>query len=586
MLKPTLTLQTEDLLKRERQWLADLQLMLSKLGATPDEQATLSHSTRQLDELFLLVVVGEFNAGKSALINALLGQTLLKEGVTPTTAQINVLKYGENSQRMVEEAHLHVLTEPLELLRHLNIVDTPGTNAIIREHQTITEHFVPRADLVLFITSADRPFTESERTFLSQIKAWGKKVVVVVNKIDIFESEAELQQVLDFVRENTLILLGLDNKTLRDWKPEIFPVSGRLALRAKQGQPALWVKSRFEPLEQFVQQTLDQTTRLQLKLLNPLGVSDRFVKQYGDIITNRLTLLADDINTLTNLDNQMNFYQQDMQRDFRFRLADMENVLHDMEKRGKHYFDETLRLGHFFDLLQKQYVQRGFEHQVVANVPQLIEEKVTEMIDWLVNADLKQWQAVTDYLQHRKEQYQNQIVGEVGQNFRYDRDRLIDSVGKSVQRVVESYDKEFEAQKIAEDAQMAVAGTAMAQIGAIGLGATIIALTTTAAMDVTGILAASVVAALGLFVLPHRRETAKTQLENRMAELRIHLTTTLTNQFNKELNRSLQRINEAVAPYTRFVRAEKERLEGLQLELKQLQLTQARLKAEIETLGN
>ncbi len=572
-----LTPKQENLLKQERQWLTNLQVILSKLGATAEEQQTLSQSIQQLEELFLLVIVGEFNAGKSAFINALLGQTMLKEGVTPTTAQINVLKFGEVSQRYVEEAHLHYLTEPLEVLRHLHVVDTPGTNAIIREHQAITEDFVPRSDLVLFITSADRPFTESERAFLSQIKTWGKKVVIIINKVDIFTSEADLNEVLDFVKENALLLLGV--------KTDIFPVSARLAMQAKHGQPALWPKSGFETLERFIHDTLDQTTRLRLKLLNPLGVGERFLNQYTDITLNRLKLLGSDLETLDNLEQQLKLYREDMSRDFQFRLADIENVLFDMEKRGLVYFDETMRLQRVLDLMKKEYIQRTFEQQVVADVPQVLDQKVTEMIDWLVNADLHQWQAVTDYLKQRKKDYQEQIIGNVGQNFRYDRDHLLSSVGKSAQRVVETYDKSLEADKIATDAQMAVADTAAVGVGAVGLGAMLIALATTVAADVTGILAATVFAALGLFIIPYRKESAKKELVGRIAELRVHLTNTLTTQFEKELNRSIERINEAVAPYTRFVRAERDKLQILQTDLDEVQRKQARLRVEIEALG-
>ena len=75
---------------------------------------------------------------------------------------------------------------PVALLRDLQIVDTPGTNAIVREHERLTADFVPRADLVLFVTSADRPFTESERVFMESIRDWGKKIVIVLNKVDIF----------------------------------------------------------------------------------------------------------------------------------------------------------------------------------------------------------------------------------------------------------------------------------------------------------------------------------------------------------------------------------------------------------------
>ncbi len=574
MLKSILTDQQEELLKKERQWLADLQVILAKLGASSEDQSTLSRSIQQLDELFLLVVVGEFNAGKSAFINALLGQMLLREGVTPTTSRINMLKFGEFSQDQPQDAYLHVLSEPIEILRQITIVDTPGTNAIIRKHQTITEEFVPRSDLVLFITSADRPFTESERIFLAQIKEWGKKVVLIINKIDIFETETELDEVVVFVRENGTVLLGTT--------PDIFPVSARLALRSKQGDPMQWAPSQFEPLERFIHDTLDETSRLRLKFLNPLGVGDRLVKKYAEIIGNRLALLTDDFETLENLERQLDQYRQDMKRDFEFRLSDIENVLYDMEKRGHEYFDETMRLARIFDLLNKERIQQGFVDQVVTDAPQVIEQKVNEMIDWLVNSDLRQWQAVMNYLEQRKQEYEDRIIGEMGGSFRYDRDHLIDSVGKSAQRIVETYDVSAEARKIGTNAQMAVAETTAAEIGAIGLGVIITMLATTAAADVTGILAASVVAALGLFVIPARRQAAKKELVERVAALRVQLTSAITSQFDKELNQSMQRIHEAVAPYNRFVRAEQEKLQEMQAELTEAQQMQGRLRAEIE----
>ena len=574
MLKSILTEEQENLLRKERQWLIDLQVILGKLGASEDDQKTLGKSIQQLDELFLLVVVGEFNAGKSVFINALLGQPLLKAGVTPTTSQINILKYGDERQSLIENAQLHVLRQPVELLRRINIVDTPGTNAIIQEHQAITEEFIPRSDLVLFITSADRPFTESERSFLRQIKTWGKKVVFVINKIDIFESELELGQVIEFVRENSTILLGTT--------PDVFPVSARYALRAKQGEPERWSDSRFESLEHYIHDTLDESSRLRLKFLNPLGIGDRLVSKYADITAKRLTLLAEDFNTLANLERQLELYRQDMTRDFNFRMSDIENILYDMEKRGDAYFDETMRLGRVLDLLNRDRIQRGFEEQVVADAPQAIELKVNEIIDWLVSSELNQWQAVMDYLNQRKQEYQDLMVGDIGGDFHYDRDRLIDSVGRSAQQVVKTYDAAAEAKKIATRAQVSVAETAAAEVGAIGLGALITALATTAAVDVTGILAASVIAALGFFVIPARRRAAKKELAERMAALRTQLTGALTAQFEKELNRSLQRINEAIMPYSRFVRAEQNKLEQTQMELGQAEATQGRLRAEIE----
>src|SRR5687767_2606382 len=94
-----LTDNQDELLKEERQVLSRLRVAMAKFDAAPEHQRALEHSIEQLDELFLLVIVGEFNAGKSAFINALLGSRVVEEGVTPTTAQINILQYGDQVDR-------------------------------------------------------------------------------------------------------------------------------------------------------------------------------------------------------------------------------------------------------------------------------------------------------------------------------------------------------------------------------------------------------------------------------------------------------------------------------------------------------
>ena len=74
---------------------------------------------------------------------------------------------------------------PADILREINIVDTPGTNVVLERQQRLTEEYVPRADLVIFVMSADRPFAESEVNFLRYIRKWGKKIIFVVNKVQI-----------------------------------------------------------------------------------------------------------------------------------------------------------------------------------------------------------------------------------------------------------------------------------------------------------------------------------------------------------------------------------------------------------------
>src|SRR5688500_4026770 len=184
MRQSMLTDEQAQFLREEKDALSEIRLALAELGVPRESLATLQEAILQLDELFLLVIVGEFNAGKSALVNALMGEKVLPEGATPTTSRVTLVKWGEQIAEQVVDENFSIYTYPLELLKELNIVDTPGTNAVIRYHERLTDEFVPRSDLVLFTTSADHPLTESERQFLERILSWGKKVVFALNKAD------------------------------------------------------------------------------------------------------------------------------------------------------------------------------------------------------------------------------------------------------------------------------------------------------------------------------------------------------------------------------------------------------------------
>lgn len=597
MLHRLLNRHEEKLLQAERGLLQTLNLSLARLDAEAEDQARLAQALRQLDELFLLVIVGEFNAGKSAFINALLGQKLLTEGVTPTTTRVHVLRHGDEVTRTLTEADLEVITSPVDWLQEINIVDTPGTNAVIQRHQEISEDFVPRSDLVLFVTSADRPFSESERLFLERIRKWGKKVVIVVNKVDILD-ENDVPKVRDFVTENAIQLLGV--------QPEVFLVSARLAQRAKRanqrigesangaGQieignrqsidPQLWAASRFEPLERYILQTLDERERLRLKLLSPLGVAGRLHEQYAELTQARLELLTEDFATIDTVETDLRAYEEDMRRDFRYHLSHIENTLHLMSDRGMKFFDETLRISRVFDLMNSARVKQAFEEDVVAGTVAEIQRHIDELIDWMVERDYKQWQAVMGYLNRRAERHSDRVIGQVGGAFELNRQELLDSVGRAAQRVVDTYDEKAEAAELAESVQLALAQTAIMEVSAVGLGAILVVLLHTVIADVTGLLAASTLAAVGLYVLPNRRKKAREELRTKIAALREELDAALTRQFEAELANSMQRIREAVAPYTRFVRSERQKLNSIEQDLEDAAQRMRDLRARIKAL--
>lgn len=573
-----LTAEQDDLLRRTRDVLARLRDVLAQSDATVEDRAALVESIRQLDDLFLLVIAGEFNAGKSAFINALLGQKFLPEGVTPTTSQIYLLKYGETSEQRPLEQGIWMQTAPVELLQEIVIVDTPGTNAILREHEALTAEFIPRSDLVLFITSADRPFTESERAFLAQIRDWGKKIILVVNKIDILPGEAEREQVVDFVTDAARKLVGEVQA--------VFPVSAKQAQSAKAGQPQLWATSGFEPLEGYIHETLDDSGRFRLKLLNPLGVAQKLVKKQRAAVESDLDSLQEDRALLDDIQSQMVYYNEDMQRNFQARLGEIDTILLNMEKRGNDFFDEMIRFGRIPDLVRSKRVEEAFEKEVVADAPEQIESRVSELIDWMVEQDLRQWTAVADHLAQRKDTYRDRIVGQAGPRegtLAYDRQRLIDSIGKATRMAVETYDEEREAAEMAEAARAAVVNTGLAGVG-VGLGVAVAVAAHVVWIDVTGILAGVVAAAFGLLILPARRRRGKQELQEKLAELRRKLVGGLTEQFEREMRRSTRRIEDTIAPFTRFVRAETDKFTAQHEQLvtleEEVQALQGQLKQE------
>jgi hypothetical protein len=127
--------------------------------------------------------------------------------------------------------------------------------------------------------------------------------------------------------------------------------------------------------------------------------------------------------------------------------------------------------------------------------------------------------------------------------------------------VVDTFDQEHEAKLIAEDALATVATSLAVEVGAVGIGTLVTVLATTAAVDVTGIVTAGIIAALGLFIIPTRRRMAKQELSQKIAAMRTQLIQSLTLAFDRELGRSQEQIRSAVAPYDRFVRAESGKLQ-------------------------
>jgi len=566
-----------DIVGRERTLLADLQALLARLEAENEHLDDLRNAMRDLDGIFMLVVCGEFNAGKSSLLNALVGERVMPEGVTPTTDRITVVTYAESPSESEEAPALVRRSYPAPLLRDLALVDTPGTNAIIQRHQELTERFVPRADLVLFVTSADRPFTESERTFLELIASWGKKVLMVVNKLDILDTDDEREKVVAYVRHHASETLGTT--------PEVFGVSAKAAFKARRTDDLAGVQaSGLGALERAIASRLGED-RLRLKLLSPLGVARRTAEHYRSVLDNRLELLSTDRRTLEEIERQREQFERDMRREYEGYLSRIENVLLEVERRGNDFFDDTVQLRKVFMLMNTDRVREAFQHRVLKNVDSDIDRAVGDMVDWFIQRNLQLWEDVMTFVNERRAAERERVIGEVGGRFQYDRQVLVRSLQERSETVLEGYDQKAEAARLADSLQSSVVQSGLLEVGGLGLGAAVLAILTTTAIDVTGIALGLALMGVGLLVMPRQRRKAKRELARKMEELRAGLRESLATQVDTELARSQEKLSGAINPYTRFVRAELDRLGELHEELEGFDARMTEVKREVEALG-
>ena len=174
-----------------------------------DDQA-LFDTLKQIEEHsanpFTFVIVGEVKAGKSSFINALLEskEEICKVAPSPMTDTIQLITYGDQNYEESVNEFFKKIYMPIEILKDIGIVDTPGTNSIIDHHQEITERFIPSSDLIVFVFEAKNPYRESAWKFFDYIQyEWRKKVIFVLQQKDLL-SEDDLQVNFNGVKEYAL----------------------------------------------------------------------------------------------------------------------------------------------------------------------------------------------------------------------------------------------------------------------------------------------------------------------------------------------------------------------------------------------
>ena len=524
----------------------------------------------EMDELFLLVVVGEYNTGKSTFINALLGDEVFEMGDLPTTRAISILRFGEPVAPEPAGDHLRIFRYPIACLQDLEIVDTPGTNSIERMEEELTRGFVPRADLVLFVTSLLQPLTASELDFLGHIRQWGKKVIFVVNGIDRRNSDEQLERVRHYLEQEVTARLGGP-------APTIYRISalealrGKLAHRDGPATPAVITDAcnEYPALERYILETLRETERVRLKLLSPLGVLRNVLERSLVTLERRLETVREDERILRSIHEQLKRYVTEMETDSARYLAEVRNILYEVERRGKNWFEDTIRIGNVNFLSNKDAVENRFRAEVVADAPRQIEDVVHQMVDWMVRNNLKLWNAALAELEAHSESLRQQgaLAPHAGTEFQYNREELFARLRRPVEGRLGQFDTDREAREIVNAVKDSVAQTFGVEVLALGLGAILVSIFTTAVLDFSGVLTATLFALAGWLILPARRRKLIRELEEKIAKLNADLSELLSTNFRDQLRRYEQQLLEVIQPYERFLETERGKLERSLAEL-------------------
>jgi predicted GTPase len=147
---------------------------------------------QRINEPYTFMIVGEVNSGKSSFVNALLKSAdLAKVSPQTCTDKINVIEYSDKPyEKDLIDKYTKCIGRPFEILKNIRIVDTPGTNSMIIEHEKITESFIPNADLIIFVFPANNIEAGTAWRFFEKIvQKYQKNVIIVLTMKDIAKEE-------------------------------------------------------------------------------------------------------------------------------------------------------------------------------------------------------------------------------------------------------------------------------------------------------------------------------------------------------------------------------------------------------------
>jgi GTPase SAR1 family protein len=506
---------------------------LIKLGSEmqrPSEQLdTLQALLRDLIEPLLFVAVGEVKSGKSSLLNALFGNEFAKVDVLPATDRVYIFRYGSEEKSVDTSSKITERYLPVPFLRDFNVVDTPGTNTMVKEHQMVAEDFMPRADVVLFVFSVANPWTQSNWEFLDFLqKTWLKNVIFVLQQIDLREP-TEIDVIHRHLQDTAMRRLG--------FVPPIFAVSARKALIARRGGLAkekLWEESAFQPLQEQINFIVTESSTRMLKLRSTFQAVRAALEDLNREIRSFLDKISADIAVLDRLDGLLQNRREQMLRQGKSLAHQVESAYDETTKERGRLLREKLNWRHGFSLICIKAKPVDLQVRLEQNLRQLIHPE-TEKAARTLEADLRGvWPQMQDMLENRLSPHLQKQAGQTLPDFASRRRQLSDSIQSAFMNILAGKDLQDELQRLY--LQTAIWLRALVAILAIAMAAGFFFQAHNALVSIGALIIAGAAAVFTLFLAVNHRRRVLRIYERQLSQKRTEFSQTLEGAFAQVIN--------------------------------------------------
>ncbi len=532
--------------------LADIaQTLVEMSEASQEDQGRLMEMVRDLQEMFFLVVIiGEFNAGKSSFINALIGENLLPTGITPTTEVIEVVRYSETPVRkpIMRDDSLREWGHPNTGAEGVAIVDTPGTGSIFRRHEETAKAFLHRSDMVIFLLSAKRAFAETERIYLEMAKDFGKKVILVVNQIDLLEP-AEQTQVRRFIEQQVKNLLGI--------QPLLFMVSAKEA----QQESGQGLGGGIDAVRAHLRGVFAEASPAKQKLLAQLNTAARITDKYHDIIRGKAKLVKADTSRVREVQQELEEQSLGLDAQLTEARAEVDRVFEAMRTRGLNFINVNLSLRKLGRSPSREKLHAEFQDVVIGRAMRDITEASGGYINAVVDQSRVYWRSVIDRLNQLRDLL-DQEFGNMDANLYSEQRESLEEAIRIAEAELKSYSSGRLVDEIRQDFQANMSGftwSALASVG--GLVAALLATVgtpgpvigaTAAPLALPALLIAAPLAAVGSMAALHyyRRisRNARQEFNERVDRLMETYHSALDDLTRRERSRLSQYGNQVLTP--------------------------------------